>query len=36
MKGLSRSYIAIIFLLLYAPILVMIVFSFNEAGTLSE
>lgn len=36
MKALSRTYIALIFLLLYAPILVMIVFSFNEAGTLSE
>ena len=35
MKFLSRSYIAIIFLILYAPILVVILFSFNESGNLS-
>ncbi len=35
MKLLSRSYMAIVFLLLYAPILVLIVFSFNEAESLS-
>ncbi|MBE6589902.1 MAG: ABC transporter permease [Ruminococcaceae bacterium] len=36
MKFLSRFYIAIIFLLLYAPILVVILFSFNESGSLSS
>ena len=36
MKILSRSYIAIIFAILYAPIILLIVFSFNEGGTLSE
>ena len=36
MKALSRTYITLIFLLLYAPLIVLIVFSFNEAGTLSE
>ena len=36
MKFLSRSYIFIIFALLYAPILVLIVFSFNDGGSLSE
>ena len=36
MKFLSRFYMAIIFLLLYTPILVLIIFSFNEGGTLSE
>ena len=36
MKFLSRFYIAIVFLLLYAPILVVILFSFNESGSLSS
>ena len=36
MKILSKFYIGIVFLLLYLPILVLIVFSFNEAGSLSE
>ncbi len=36
MKFLQRTYIAIIFLLLYAPILVLILFSFNESGSLSH
>ena len=35
MKFLSKSYIALIFLILYAPILVVILFSFNESGNLS-
>ena len=36
MKWLSRSYMALIFLILYAPILVVILFSFNESGSLSQ
>ncbi len=36
MKFLSRCYIALIFLLLYIPIAVLIVFSFNESGSLAE
>ena len=36
MKFLSKSYIALIFLILYAPILVVILFSFNESGNLSS
>ncbi|MBE6619686.1 MAG: ABC transporter permease [Ruminococcaceae bacterium] len=36
MKFLSKFYMFIIFALLYAPILVLIVFSFNDAGSLSE
>ena len=36
MKFLSKFYIGIIFFLLYIPIAVMMVFSFNEAGTLAE
>ena len=36
MKFLSRFYIALIFFLLYIPIAVLIVFSFNESGSLSE
>lgn len=36
MKFLSKFYIAIIFLILYAPILVVILFSFNESGSLSS
>ncbi|MBQ9759716.1 MAG: ABC transporter permease [Clostridia bacterium] len=36
MKWLSRSYMALIFLILYAPILVVILFSFNESGNLSS
>ena len=36
MKFLSRFYILLIFLILYAPILVVILFSFNESGSLSS
>ena len=36
MKFLSKFYIFIIFALLYSPIVVLIVFSFNDGGTLSE
>ena len=36
MKFLSKFYIAIIFLLLYAPILVVVLFSFNQSGSLSS
>ena len=36
MKFLSRSYIFIIFAILYAPILVVILFSFNASGNLSS
>ncbi len=35
MKALSRSYMWVVFALLYAPILVLVVFSFNKGGTLS-
>ena len=35
-KFLSSGYIFLIFALLYAPIAVLIIFSFNEAGSLSE
>ncbi len=35
MKFLSKCYIGLIFLILYAPILVVILFSFNESGNLS-
>lgn len=35
-KFLSGGYIFLIFALLYAPIVVLIVFSFNEGGSLSE
>ncbi len=35
MKWLSRSYIFLIFLLLYAPIIVLVLFSFNASGSLS-
>lgn len=36
MKFLSKCYIGLIFLILYAPILVVILFSFNESGNLGE
>ncbi len=36
MKFLSKCYIALIFFLLYIPIAVLIVFSFNESGSLAE
>ena len=36
MKALSRSYMLVVFALLYAPILVLVVFSFNDGGTLSS
>ena len=36
MKFLSRFYILLIFLILYAPIFVVILFSFNESGSLSS
>ena len=35
MKFLSRFYIGLIFLILYAPILIVILFSFNKSGNLS-
>ncbi len=35
MKTLSRAYLVIVFALLYAPILVLVIFSFNEGGSLS-
>lgn len=36
MKILSKIYIAVIFFLLYAPVVVMIIFSFNSGNSLSE
>ena len=36
MKILSRAYMWVVFALLYAPILVLVVFSFNEGGSLSS
>ena len=36
MKFLSKCYISLIFFLLYIPIAVLIVFSFNESGSLAE
>lgn len=36
MKILSKCYMFLIFAILYAPIVVLIIFSFNEAGSLSE
>lgn len=36
MKFLSKFYMALIFLILYAPLLVVIVFSFNGSGSLSH
>ena len=36
MKFLSKAYIGLIFLILYAPILVVVLFSFNESGSLSH
>ena len=36
MKFLSKFYMFIVFALLYAPIVVLIIFSFNEAGSLNE
>ncbi|MBQ8357349.1 MAG: ABC transporter permease [Clostridia bacterium] len=36
MKILSRTYMWLVFALLYAPILVLVVFSFNEGGSLSS
>ena len=36
MKLLSKCYIALIFLILYAPIFVVILFSFNQSGSLSS
>ena len=36
MKLLSKCYIGIVFFLLYIPIAVLIVFSFNESGSLAE
>ncbi|MBR6728067.1 MAG: ABC transporter permease [Clostridia bacterium] len=36
MKWLSKCYIGIVFFLLYIPIAVLIIFSFNEAGSLAE
>lgn len=36
MKILSKTYMWVIFALLYAPIFVLVIFSFNEGGTLSS
>lgn len=36
MKFLSKFYIAVVFILLYAPIIVLMLFSFNESGSLSD
>ena len=36
MKILSKCYIGLIFILLYIPIAVLIIFSFNESGSLAE
>lgn len=36
MKTLSRVYMGLVFLLLYAPILLVVVFSFNEGGSLAS
>ena len=36
MKVLSRTYMWVVFALLYAPILVLVFFSFNDAGSLSN
>ena len=36
MKLLSKFYICLIFFLLYIPIVVLIIFSFNESGSLAE
>ena len=36
MNILSRAYMWVVFLLLYAPILVLVVFSFNDGGSLSS
>ena len=36
MKILSRTYMWVIFALLYAPILVLVIFSFNDGGSLSS
>lgn len=36
MKILSKAYIWIIFILLYAPIVMLVLFSFNEAGSLNH
>ena len=36
MKVLSKCYMALVFLILYAPILVVILFSFNASGSLSH
>ena len=36
MKFLSKAYMFIVFALLYAPIVVLIVFSFNDGGSLNE
>ena len=35
MNAISRTYLWLVFALLYAPILVLVVFSFNEGGSLS-
>ena len=36
MKVLSRIYVFLIFLLLYIPILMLVLFSFNRGGTLNS
>ena len=35
MKALSRAYMWVVFALLYAPILVLVIFSFNDGGSLA-
>lgn len=36
MKTLSRTYLWVVFLLLYAPIVILVLFSFNRAGSLNH
>ena len=36
MKVLSKIYIPLVFLLLYLPIIIVILFSFNDAGSMSH
>ena len=36
MKTLSKIYMWLIFALLYAPIIVLVIFSFNRAGSLDQ
>ena len=36
MKVLSKIYIPLVFILLYLPIIIVILFSFNDAGSMSH